>query len=109
MPHLTFSVRVPIEIRGSRQGPGDQNGRVDRRQLRLPRTPAGRDIKEMVKEATVAGGIPHRTVRSGPEEAQRVQRTFDRLCPRYERTFDRDRISGKGKSHAGYAGGDVVS
>src|SRR5436190_9599064 len=62
----------------------------------------------MVEKASITGRVRHRTLRSVPEEAQRGQRTLNRLRARHPRTLDRDRIAGKHKSHPGDAGWDVM-
>ena len=53
--------------------------------LTTPRAPAGRDIEEMVKEASVPSRVRHRPLRSVPEETQRGERTLNSFCAGYER------------------------
>ena len=108
LPHLTFSVCIPIEIGGGGQRASDEDGRIDRRQLGTPRAPASRDIEEMIEEAPMTSCVWRRPLRSLPEEAQRGQRTLDGLCAGHERALDRYRIAGKCESNTGNAGRDVV-
>ncbi len=63
----------PVEIGGSRQHAGDQQCRIDGRQLAPPRPPACLHVEEVIIEPLVAGRIRLAALLAAGKKAQRRQ------------------------------------
>src|SRR5687768_6694341 len=107
-PHFALLERRSVEIRGGGQHPGDQNGRIDGRQLALPGALAGGDVEEVIEEPAMPAGFRVRAVLRVPEKTERRQRAFDRLRSRDIPALHRDGVARQGEADAGDAGRDVV-
>src|SRR5262249_44692491 len=64
---------------------------------------AGLHVEKVIVETLVSRAVWFRTLRAVPKEAQRGERSVNRIVARNETTLDADRISSQGKSSWGDA------
>ena len=97
-----------VEIGTGRQGAGQQEGAIDRRQFAVPGAPACLHVEEMIVEAAMAGGVGLRSLRAVPEETQGGQSAVHRDAARHKSALDTYRIGGERQPGGGDAGGPVL-
>src|SRR5919106_579820 len=69
-----------VKVGGARQRASEENRRVDRRELTVPRAPARANIHKVIVETPMAGDIRFRSLLALVEEPQCRQRAFDRCA-----------------------------
>ena len=101
---LGLLLGVGVEVGRAGEHPGEQEGRVDRRQLALPDAATGLHVEEVVVEALVARGIRLRSLRAVAEEAQWSQRDLGGELAGDHAAFDEHRDARQAEPHGGDAG-----
>ncbi len=81
-----------VEVLGGEQRARDQERRVDRRHLAVPRSGAAVHVEEVVVEAAAAGRVQRRPLHTVREERERGERAPQRLVARDPPALDADRI-----------------
>src|SRR6185369_7936701 len=103
---LFGSIAVEVLRRGERAG--DEDRRVDARQLAAPGALAALHVQEVVVEAAIAGGGLALALLARGEEPQGEQRALDSGRARHELSFHSDRIRGERHADGGDAARPVV-
>ena len=101
--YLALFFRLAVEVGGGGQCPGEQERRIDGRQLGLPRTPTGLHVQEVVEESLVAGRVPCLTLRAVPQKPEHRERAFDGLGACNESAFRTDNVGSEGEPDGGDA------
>ncbi len=89
---------LAIEVSAAGERPGEQEGRVDRRQLAIPGATARVHVQKVIVEALVAGRIRLLALRALPEGPQGRERPRRCLGAREILPLDADGVSGQPKS-----------
>ena len=100
---LGLLLGIRVEVGGTGEHPGEEECRVDRRELALPDAPTGLHVEEVVVETLVARCIRLRPLRAVAKEAQCLQRDRGRELAGDHAAFDEHRDGRQSEAHGGDA------
>ena len=100
-PDFGLLFRVPVEVGGASEHPGEKERRVDSREFALPNPASALHVQEVVIEAFVPGGIGLRAVRAVVKEAQPPQSDFRGELAGDHAAFDEHRDGRQTESDGG--------